>query len=110
MIVREGIENLTVQELQAACRSRGMRALGMPEDRLHLQLEQWLELSLNEQIPPSLLLLSRALYLPENLPATDQLKATLSSLPDAAVSLMQFLIKLFLQKYVLVCFLIAYIN
>lgn len=86
MIKKEDINNLTVLELQAACRARGMRALGMPEARLRLQLQQWLELSLNEKIPPSLLLLSRALYLPENLPTTDQLKATLSSLPDTAAT------------------------
>lgn len=87
MIQKEGIQSLSVTELQAACRARGMRALGVPEERLRSQLESWLELSLNALIPPSLLLLSRALYLPDNLPATDQLKATLSSLPDTAVSL-----------------------
>lgn len=81
MIQTEGVSSLTVPELQQACRSRGMRALGVAEDRLRTQLQQWLELSLNEKIPPSLLLLSRILYLPENLPATDQLKATIQSLP-----------------------------
>ena len=81
MIQKEGISSLTVPELQQACRARGMRALGVAEDRLRQQLSQWLELSLNEKIPPSLLLLSRVLYLPENLPAPDQLKATIQSLP-----------------------------
>lgn len=81
MIQKEGIAALTVPELQQACRARGMRALGVAEDRLRTQLEQWLELSLNEKIPPSLLLLSRVLYLPESLPAADQLKATIQSLP-----------------------------
>ncbi|XP_054708538.1 mitochondrial proton/calcium exchanger protein-like [Uloborus diversus] len=82
IIRKEGIDTLTVPELQAACRARGMRALGLSEERLKSQLSQWLELSLDSQIPPSLLLLSRALYLPEHLPAPDQLKATLSSLPS----------------------------
>ncbi|XP_076372050.1 mitochondrial proton/calcium exchanger protein-like isoform X2 [Tachypleus tridentatus] len=86
MILNEGIEHLTVPELQAACRSRGMRAFGVPEARLRSQLSQWLELSLNEKIPPSLLLLSRVLYLPESLPASDQLKATLSALPQEAAT------------------------
>lgn len=81
-IQKEGILNLTVNELQQACRARGMRALGVPEARLRFQLQQWLELSLNERIPPSLLLLSRALYLPENIPTTDQLKATIQTLPE----------------------------
>ncbi|XP_022255342.1 mitochondrial proton/calcium exchanger protein-like [Limulus polyphemus] len=86
MIKNEGIGHLTVPELQAACRSRGMRAFGVPEARLRSQLSQWLELSLNEKIPPSLLLLSRVLYLPESLPASDQLKATLSALPQEAAT------------------------
>ena len=81
MIQKEGVSSLTVPELQQACRARGMRALGVAEDRLRAQLGQWLELSLNEKIPPSLLLLSRVLYLPESLPAPDQLKATIQSLP-----------------------------
>ena len=82
MIYSEGVENLTVPELQQACRARGMRAIGIPEDRLLHQLCQWLELSLNEKIPPSLLLLSRVLYLPENIPRADQLKATIQALPQ----------------------------
>lgn len=82
MISKEGVDSLTVPELQQACRARGMRALGIPEDRLRSQLSQWLELSLNEKIPPSLLLLSRVLYLPENIPRTDQLKATIQALPQ----------------------------
>lgn len=86
MIMKEGIDSLTVPELQQACRSRGMRALGVPVAQLRNQLAQWLELSLNEQIPPSLLLLSRVLYLPEQLPATDQLKATIQALPTEALT------------------------
>lgn len=81
MIQAEGVNSLTVPELQTACRARGMRAFGVSEDRLRKQLQQWLELSLDEKIPQSLLLLSRCLYLPENLPPTDQLKATIQSLP-----------------------------
>lgn len=86
MIQAEGVSSLTVSELQTACRARGMRAYGVSEDRLRKQLQQWLELSLDEQIPQSLLLLSRCLFLPENLPATDQLKATIQSLPQEAAT------------------------
>lgn len=86
MIKGEGINSLTVSELQQACRSRGMRALGVPEDRLRTSLSQWLELSLTEGIPPSLLLLSRVLYLPENIAAADQLKATIQALPLEAAT------------------------
>lgn len=62
----------------------GMRAYGLSEDTLKRQLEEWINLSLNEKVPPSLLLLSRAMMLPEDIPTTDKLKATISSLPDAA--------------------------
>uniref|UniRef100_A0A023GLS9 Mitochondrial proton/calcium exchanger protein n=1 Tax=Amblyomma triste TaxID=251400 RepID=A0A023GLS9_AMBTT len=86
MIQKEGIDSLTVAELQAVCRARGMRAMGLPESKLRYQLAQWLDLSLNENIPPSLLLLSRAMLLSETLPPTEQLKATISTLPKEAVT------------------------
>ncbi|XP_078235786.1 LETM1 domain-containing protein LETM2, mitochondrial isoform X1 [Pogona vitticeps] len=65
MIAREGVNGLSVSELQGACRTRGMRSLGLTEDQLKDQLNQWLDLHLKENVPPSLLLLSRALYLTE---------------------------------------------
>jgi len=86
MIEKEGIESLSYQELQHACKNRGMRAIGVTEERLQRQLAQWLQLSLHEKVPPSLLLLSRAMYLPIELPASAQLQATLSALPDGAVT------------------------
>jgi LETM1 and EF-hand domain-containing protein 1 len=88
MIQREGVDSLTVAELQSACQARAMRAYGVSEDKLKAQLLQWLDLSLNEKVPPSLLLLSRSLMLPDTIPATDQLKATISALPDTVVSTM----------------------
>ncbi|XP_063787611.1 LETM1 domain-containing protein LETM2, mitochondrial isoform X2 [Pseudophryne corroboree] len=63
MISKEGVDNLTVAELQAASRARGMRSLGLTEEQLKGQIKQWLDLHLKENVPPSLLLLSRALYL-----------------------------------------------
>lgn len=66
-------------------RTRGMRAYGVSEYRLRSQLNQWLDLSLNEKVPPSLLLLSRALMLPETIPTSDKLKATISALPETIV-------------------------
>ncbi|KAM8886787.1 LETM1 domain-containing protein LETM2, mitochondrial isoform 2-T2 [Spinachia spinachia] len=63
MIAAEGVAALSVSELQAACRSRGMRSLGLTADQLHQQIQQWLDLHLKENVPPSLLLLSRAMYL-----------------------------------------------
>uniref|UniRef100_A0A182P5R4 Mitochondrial proton/calcium exchanger protein n=1 Tax=Anopheles epiroticus TaxID=199890 RepID=A0A182P5R4_9DIPT len=85
-IQKEGIESLNLSELQAACRARGMRAYGASEERLKSQLQEWINLSLNEKVPPSLLLLSRALVLPENITTSDKLKATISSLPDSVAT------------------------
>ncbi|KAK3573888.1 hypothetical protein QTP86_032991 [Hemibagrus guttatus] len=82
LIADEGVESLNANELQAACRVRGMRALGVTEDRLRDQLKQWLELHLNQHIPTSLLLLSRAMFLPDTLSPADQLKTTLQTLPE----------------------------
>lgn len=82
LIAEEGVDSLNVKELQAACRARGMRALGVTEDRLKDQLKQWLELHLHQEIPTSLLILSRAMYLPDTLSPADQLKSTLQTLPE----------------------------
>ncbi|KAK7075855.1 letm1 and EF-hand domain-containing protein 1, mitochondrial, partial [Halocaridina rubra] len=82
IIQGEGIDSLAVWELQQACRTRGMRAYGLSKERLQSQLRQWLDLSLNEKVPPSLLLLSRTLYLPESVRPSDTLAATISKLPE----------------------------
>lgn len=41
---------------------------------------------MDSKVPPSLLLLSRALYLPENVSTTEQLQATIASLPEMVVA------------------------
>eukprot|EP00892_Ulva_mutabilis_P004804 jgi/Ulvmu1/2696/UM014_0152.1 len=61
-IKKEGLEQLTDDELRHACRARGMPA---PFGRgctalMQKQLRDWIELSLDRNIPQSLLLLSRA--------------------------------------------------
>ncbi|XP_076750931.1 leucine zipper and EF-hand containing transmembrane protein 1 [Xylocopa sonorina] len=86
LIEKEGIDSLTRSELQQACRARGMRAYGLPDSKLKEQLSQWLDLSLNKKVSPSLLLLSRALMVPETIPMSDKLKATISALPDTVVA------------------------
>lgn len=86
IIQKEGVDSLNLAELQAASRARGMRAYGMSMDQLKLQLEEWIHLSVSERIPPVLLLLSRAMLLPENIPTSDKLKATISALPDTVVT------------------------
>merc|ERR1711934_675823 len=75
-----------VAELQVACKDRGMRALGLTKEKLTKQLGQWIELSTNEKVPPSLLLLSRTLYLPENLAPEKAIEATISALPETVAT------------------------
>ena len=86
LIEKEGIDSLTRSELQQACRARAMRAYGLPESKLKEQMSQWLDLSLVKKVPPSLLLLSRALMVPESIPMSDKLKATISALPETVVA------------------------
>lgn len=40
MIAQEGVNSMSVAELQTACRIRGMRSLGVTEDQLRQQLKQ----------------------------------------------------------------------
>eukprot|EP00795_Rhopilema_esculentum_P012504 gene12504-3189_t len=89
LIRKEGLDKLSTAELQQACVSRGMRGVGVPVERLKSQLKQWLELSLNEEVPATLLLLSRLLYISDHLTSTDQLKVTLSQLPERVVDEME---------------------
>merc|ERR1712002_1368831 len=82
----EGVEQMTVSELQIACKERGMRALGITKEKLMKQLRQWIELSSNEKVPPSLLLLSRTLYLPESMAPEKAIEASISALPEAVAT------------------------
>merc|ERR1719153_541556 len=77
---------MTVVELQIACKERGMRALGITKEKLMKQLRQWIELSTNEKVPPSLLLLSRTLYLPESMAPEKAIEASISALPEAVAT------------------------
>ncbi len=72
LIIKEGLNNMTVQELQQACKERGMRALGISEAALKRQMQEWLDLSQNAKVPPSLLLLSRTLYFADRAQPTEQ--------------------------------------
>ena len=62
-IVYEGLDSLTRQEMQEACAERGMRAVGLTKLEYRTQLEQWLELAANRQVPIALLIMSRAFTL-----------------------------------------------
>jgi len=89
MINQEGVDSLSVEELQNACVARGMRSMGVPVDRLRSNLRQWLEFSLNESIPASLLLLSRTLFMSPTVAVDEQLKVTISQLPERIIDEME---------------------
>merc|ERR1712166_1289022 len=59
-ILWEGPESLSTEELKAACEERGMRASGLSRDEYLTQLQHWLDMSVNKNVPLTLLVMSRA--------------------------------------------------
>lgn len=82
----EGVESLTVPELQTACSQRGIKTQDVSVGRLREDLETWLDLRLRQKIPSTLLILSSAYTYGEHSQGIetyyDALLAVLSSIPD----------------------------
>lgn len=81
----EGIESLTVPEVQSACASRGIKTYGVSPARLRDDLRNWLELRLRQKVPPTLLVLGSAYTYGEAETVEsyyDALGAVLSALPE----------------------------
>lgn len=83
----EGVETLSVPELQTACASRGLRTQGMSPGRLRDDLNMWLELRLKHGIPSTLLVLSNAFMYAQGKEHEFEsqigaLEAVLSSIPE----------------------------
>lgn len=83
VIAREGVNSLDMWEVQQACKARGMRAYGLTEERMRNQLQEWIDLSLNEKVPQTLILLSRTMLLSDDAITSDKLKETIRVLPDS---------------------------
>lgn len=85
-IAYEGLESLNVQELTAACQSRGIRTYATSPAQLREDLSQWLDLRLRYGVPSTLLLLSNAFsygHMSDHVDSTyDALVLTLTSLPQ----------------------------
>lgn len=64
-ILWEGIDSLTKMELREACQERGMRSTGLSKEAYKRSLQQWLDLSVNKNVPISLLIMSRTFFLQE---------------------------------------------
>lgn len=92
VIQHEGLDKLTLHELQSACQSRGVQTFNLDEDRLREELRQWIELHITQRISGTLLILSKAFnYMSpgEEQRSGSQLKSlelTLSSLPDNLIN------------------------
>lgn len=82
----EGVDSLTVSELQMACASRGIKSHGVSPARLREDLQTWLDLRLKEGVPSTLLVLSNAYMYGQSEDAmTNQIDAligVLSSIPE----------------------------
>jgi len=83
----EGVDSLSVPELQMACASRGLRTHGMSPSKLREDLQMWLDLRLKYNIPSTLLVLSNAyMYTSGKDKEIDTqieaLQAVLSSIPE----------------------------
>ena len=83
----EGIESLTVPELQVACAARGIRTHGVSPARLRDDLNTWLELRLKHGLPSTLMVLSNAFMYAQGKEGQidshyDALLAVLCSIPD----------------------------
>jgi len=83
----EGVDSLSVPELQTACASRGLRTYGVSPARLRDDLQMWLDLRLKYGVPSTLLVLSNAFMYAQGKETElnsqiDALQAVLSSIPE----------------------------
>lgn len=83
----EGVDSLSVPELQTACQSRGIKTHGVSPARLRDDLQLWLDLRLKYGVPSTLLVLSNAFMYAQGKDADlttqiDALQAVLSSIPE----------------------------
>lgn len=87
-IFYEGVESLSVPELQMACASRGIRTHGVSPARLREDITMWLELRLKQGVPSTLLVLSNAYVYAqggkeaEMSTQIESLQSVLSSIPE----------------------------
>jgi LETM1-like protein len=91
-ILWEGIGSLTKMELREACQERGMRSTGLSREAYRRALQQWLDLSVNKNVPISLLIMSRSFFLREEMTARgsdDDGSKALAGLADAISGLDQ---------------------
>jgi hypothetical protein len=82
-ILWEGIESLTKMELREACQERGMRSTGLSKEAYKRALQQWIDLSVNRNVPISLLVMSRTFFLQEEMIGGSASGENVTGLADA---------------------------
>lgn len=91
-ILWEGVDSLTHQELRDACQERGMRATGLNTFGYRKQMREWLDLSMQKQIPTAVLIMSRAFVLKTTelnttvYTAEETLKTSLTAFDDEVIN------------------------
>ncbi|KAI9727952.1 MAG: hypothetical protein M1828_005357 [Chrysothrix sp. TS-e1954] len=83
----EGVDSLSVPELQMACANRGLRTHGLSPGRLRDDLQMWLDCRLRYGVPSTLLVLSNAFVYAQGKESElgnqiDALQAVLASVPE----------------------------
>ena len=84
LIDEEGVDSLSLLELQQACASRGIHMHNATPGQMRQYLHEWLDMRLHEKIPSTLMILVNAYTYGETESYTsthEALKAVLSSLP-----------------------------
>jgi LETM1 and EF-hand domain-containing protein 1, mitochondrial len=84
LIDEEGVDSLSLLELQQACASRGIHMHNATPGQMRQYLHEWLDMRLHEKIPSTLMILVNAYTYGETELYTsthEALKAVLSSLP-----------------------------
>lgn len=89
----EGVDSLTIPELQLACQQRGIKTTDVSPARLREDLSTWLDLRLRQKIPSTLLILSSTYTYGDNTHGIesyyDALLAVLSSIPDEVYNVLK---------------------
>jgi LETM1 and EF-hand domain-containing protein 1 len=84
-IMSEGIETLTLEELQHAVLARGMYSQTKNKRVLRDRLRNWLDMSIDKNVPITLLILSRAFALNARADLAQTLKDTFDHMPQELV-------------------------
>ncbi|KAK4204022.1 LETM1-like protein-domain-containing protein [Triangularia verruculosa] len=86
-IAYEGVDSLSVSELQIACASRGIKSFGVSPASLREDLQTWLDLRLREGVPSTLLVLSNAYMYGQTQDSSDDVSNQIEALTNVLSSI-----------------------